>query len=65
MVTTGKIANRTAVISNLKSFLSGVRPELVAPIFTAPKGGVDAQNNVQVGSAWTAGLSGCSALCLI
>lgn len=50
MATTGKIANRTAVVNTLRTFLAALRPELVAPVFTAPKGG-DAQNALQVGAA--------------
>ncbi|GBF96992.1 polycystin cation channel family [Raphidocelis subcapitata] len=36
--TTGKIANRTAAVSVLRAFLASNYPELVAPVFTAPKG---------------------------
>lgn len=49
LATTGKIANRTAVVNTLRNFLVAVRPELVGPIFTAPKGG-DAQTALQVGA---------------
>jgi hypothetical protein len=38
MVTTGRIANRTAVVGGLQAFLAARYPELVAPVFTAPKG---------------------------
>ncbi|KAI8467677.1 MAG: hypothetical protein J3K34DRAFT_480735 [Monoraphidium minutum] len=38
LATTGKIANRTAVIAALRAALDDNHPELVAPVFTAPKG---------------------------
>ncbi len=37
-ISTGKIANRTAVIAGLTAHLTAQRPELIAPIFNAPKG---------------------------
>ncbi|GFR50551.1 hypothetical protein Agub_g12825 [Astrephomene gubernaculifera] len=38
--TTGKIAQRNTVNSNLRSYLASNAPELVAPIYTDPKGTV-------------------------
>jgi hypothetical protein len=56
--TTGKIANRTAVVASLQAFLASNYPELVAPIFTAPKG-VDALGDPAVGGCPAgAGLGG-------
>jgi hypothetical protein len=52
MVTTGRIANRTAVIGTLRAFLQARYPELVAPVFLAPKG-ADALTEPMVGGSWT------------
>lgn len=37
-VTTGKVANRTATIEALRASMAARQPELLAPVFTAPKG---------------------------